>query len=205
VPQLRSATGGGDLGIGLALSRQLINLHGGSIEAKSDGLGLGSKFIVRLPLQQQVAVENFSKEVGVPNCGSQRILIVDDNRDAAESMSALLELKGHAVQTAYDGVEAIKAVEVFAPEVVLLDIGLPNMDGYEVARRIRAMRSGKEVLLFALTGWGQESDKEQTRAAGFDEHLTKPVNAALISTLIAAQAGRRHRPGDPVDDMSALN
>lgn len=193
VQEHRSATGGGELGIGLAISRQLVHLHGGSIEAKSDGIGQGSKFVLRLPLEDQVKAAEKPQEEAVVNC-RRRVLIVDDNRDAGESMSALLQLRGHTLRIEHDGIEAINAVKAFAPDVVILDIGMPEMDGYEVARRIRALPSGKEVLLIALTGWGQESDKARARAAGFDEHLTKPIDGAFISALIATPGSSTVRP-----------
>lgn len=188
VQEHRAATGGGELGIGLALARQLVDLHNGSIEARSDGLGEGSTFLLRLPLvERTVAVEKPGMATDI-NLNERRILIVDDNTDAGDSMSALLELQGHNVQVAYDGVAAIKVVKAFAPDVVLLDIGMPRLDGYEVARRIRSLQNGKDVLLIALTGWGQESDRERAKASGFDEHLTKPVDVAFICALIASHA-----------------
>jgi CheY-like chemotaxis protein len=119
------------------------------------------------------------------------VLIVDDNADAAETLRMMLELKGHDVVTAHDGAQALRAVETFGPEIVLLDIGLPEMDGHEVARRIRAMPGGELVMLYAITGWGQDQDKRRAQEAGFDGHLTKPVNAArLLALLTDVRSGR---------------
>ncbi|HEU4619010.1 MAG TPA: PAS domain S-box protein [Gammaproteobacteria bacterium] len=189
VPEHRSHTGGGGLGIGLAVAREIVKLHGGTIEARSDGLGRGAEFIVRLPL---TAAESSGPPPQVlrPEPAierSRRILVVDDNVDAADSLVTMLKAKGHVVEAVYDGVTALQAVGTFNPEIVLLDVGMPGLDGYEVARRIRAAPGGKEIMLCALTGWGQDEDKARAREAGFDEHLTKPVSASLISALIAAQ------------------
>jgi PAS domain S-box-containing protein len=185
VPEHKTRTGGGGLGIGLALSRQLIALHGGTIEARSEGLGLGSTFTIRLPL----TASSHTRPVPAPHVTEaiRRILVVDDNIDGAESLSMVLKLKGHQVDTAYDGSNALAAVERLKPEVVLLDIGLPEMSGYDVAKRIRGMPFGDEVQLIALTGWGQEEDKERSRAAGFDAHLTKPVELERLAKLLAEE------------------
>jgi CheY-like chemotaxis protein len=118
----------------------------------------------------------------------RRVLVADDNRDAAESMAMLLKFAGCSVDVTFDGASALKLVERLRPQIVLLDIGMPEMDGYEVARRIRAMPHGKEIVLVALTGWGQEEDRRRASAAGFDEHLTKPVDPALLDTLLALEA-----------------
>jgi CheY-like chemotaxis protein len=176
----------GGLGIGLTLVKRLVELHGGTIEAKSDGPGKGSQFVVMLP----VAAEDLS--VSAPGSASagkepanapRRVLVVDDNRDAADSLSMLLAARGHEVRVAYDGLEAVGAAVAFAPDVVLMDIGLPKLYGYDAARRIRDAR-GKEVLLVAITGWGQDEDRRKSREAGFDFHLTKPVDPEAIARLI---------------------
>ena len=187
VPEHRARTGGGGLGIGLALSRHLVELHGGTISATSEGLGKGSKFTVSLPLTKGAvhaaseAPDWYSAEMPL-----RRVLVVDDNVDAATSLGMMLEAKGHTVETVHDGKEALRAVKRFSPDVVLLDIELPEMSGYEVASRIRSMDGGTEMVLIALTGRGQRDDKEKAKDAGFDEHLTKPVDAALLATLISA-------------------
>jgi PAS domain S-box-containing protein len=187
VPEHRAHMGGGGLGIGLALSRQLIELHGGSIEANSEGLGRGSEFVVRLPLapaaQRPVPPVQGSGDGPV----RRRVLVVDDNVDAAASLRMVLSLRGHDVRAVHDGEAALLAVGELAPDVVLLDIGLPRMNGYEIAKRIRAMPNGGRIRLLALTGWGQEEDKRRALEAGFDEHLTKPVDSARLAALIESE------------------
>ncbi len=177
----------GGLGIGLTLVKRLTELHGGRIEAHSDGPGRGSEFVVVLPLSSDEAANDPSAKDAVPALpvNPRRILVVDDNRDAADSLSMLLHARGHDVRVAYDGLEAVGAAITFQPDVVLLDIGLPKLYGYDAARRIRELR-GKDVLLIAITGWGQEEDRRRAREAGFDHHLTKPVDPEAISRLIDA-------------------
>ncbi len=186
VPEHRERTGGGGLGIGLALSRQLVALHGGHIEALSEGLGTGSEFVVELPLARTPAVRAAVDDRRAGRSPARRVLVVDDNVDAADSLCKLLELDGHDVRVAHGSRAALECVEAFAPDVVLLDIGLPELDGYEVARRIRAGARGPDVLLVALTGWAQDADKRRARDAGFDRHLTKPVDIGELEALIAA-------------------
>ena len=175
----------GGLGIGLSLSKALVELHGGTIEAKSLGLGRGSEFIVRLPLRSIAkarytdSIESASK----PRVG-RRVLIADDNRDAAESLAMLLELDGHEVTVVHDGHEALAAFQSTQPEFALLDIGMPRLNGYEVARQVRRGSLGRAVTLIALTGWGQDSDKAQALAAGFNHHFTKPIEPALVAALL---------------------
>jgi PAS domain S-box-containing protein len=185
----------GGLGIGLSLVRALVELHGGSVEAHSAGLGSGSVFTVRLPLAEEAGRMAAGAEESSPSerravVTPRRILVVDDNRDSADSLAELLALHGHALCTAYDGPEALKAAEDFGPDVVLLDIGLPGMNGYEVARRIRAEDWGRSMRLVALTGWGQESDKRRARESGFDAHATKPVDPARLDALVGAPGSR---------------
>jgi PAS domain S-box-containing protein len=187
----RSAHG---LGIGLTLVRTLVELHGGSVQATSAGIGRGSEFVIRLPTLDAAAVQ---ADAGAPEPRVQphaaraprRILVVDDNRDATESLMLLLQLDGHETRAAYDGPEALDAAQAFQPEIVLLDIGLPGLNGYEVARCLRQRPGGEHLLLVALTGWGQDDDRERTRAAGFDEHLVKPVDPALLDRVLA-RAGK---------------
>jgi signal transduction histidine kinase len=185
-PALERSQGG--LGIGLSLVRGLIELHGGRVEARSEGTGRGSEFIVRLP----VVDEPVRHEVQEPAAGhpvvedrKRRILAVDDNRDAADSLALILQMMGHEVQTAYDGREGVELAEAFRPDVVLLDIGMPRLNGYEAARHIRQQPWGQGVALIALTGWGQEEDKRRALEAGFDHHLTKPVEAVALEKLLA--------------------
>ena len=174
----QSESGEGGLGIGLALVRRLVEMHDGTVTAQSDGPGKGTEFIVRLPLlATQVApvVERSTGSRVIPTMESHRILVADDNYDAAESLATLLELRGHQVRMAHDGVEALAIAKTFKPHVVLLDLGMPKMDGYETARQMRRRPGGKRVRLVALTGWGQHQDRQRTTEAGFDAHLVKPV------------------------------
>lgn len=183
----------GGLGIGLALARSLVEMHGGSIEARSAGAGTGSEFTVRLPVLADRAgdapVEAVREQASV---AQRRILVVDDYEDAADTLAAMLGLMGHETATARDGIEAVEKAASFRPEVVLLDIGLPGMNGYEVALRIRAQLWGRKTVLVALTGWGQDEDKRRAEAAGFDVHLTKPVDPEVLQGLLA----KWHSAGD---------
>jgi CheY-like chemotaxis protein len=186
VPALDRSQGG--LGIGLSLVRGLVELHGGKVEAQSGGIGCGSKFIVRLPLldvQAPHASEEPATPSMVPDGRNRRILVVDDGRDAADSLARMLRMMGHETHTAYDGLEAVQAAGRFRPDVVLLDIGLPRLNGYEAARQIRHQPGGRSVTLIALTGWGQDEDKRRSREAGFDHHMTKPVEPAALEKLLA--------------------
>ncbi|MFU8816240.1 MAG: PAS domain-containing protein [Pseudomonadales bacterium] len=188
IPDHREQTGGGGLGIGLALSQQLMELHGGAIEAHSDGPGHGSEFTVRLPITRSPrsagAANDETQSVAAPQ---QRVLVVDDNVDAADTLGMLLEVHGHRVRIAHDGPSALQQAADFDPHVVLLDLGLPGMHGLEVARRIRAMPTGSQLLLIAVTGWGQDEDRQRTAEAGFDHHLTKPINLDQVSALIVGR------------------
>ncbi len=183
----------GGLGIGLTLVRSLVDLHGGRVEAKSDGLGQGSEFVVRLPLAAGPAgsLQSDPPPALPPSAVAQhRILVVDDNHDAAESLGMLLRFLGADVRTARDGAEALDALETYAPSVVLLDIGLPGMDGYEVARRIRQRSSNDAVRVIALTGWGQRDDRRRSEEAGIDHHLVKPLDLAILERILATPRDR---------------
>jgi PAS domain S-box-containing protein len=183
IPEHRDGTDGG-LGVGLALSRRIIEMHGGSIEAMSDGLGRGSEFIVRLPMSR-ADVEGALVDRSVVSDGPpRRVLVVDDNIDAAEGLRMLLEMNGHTAEAVYDGPTALRQIEEFHPDVVLLDLGLPGMDGEEVARRARSLPCGKETLIVAVTGWGQDEDRHRTREAGFDMHLTKPIDWRQLAPIL---------------------
>jgi PAS domain S-box-containing protein len=175
------------LGIGLTLVRQIVQMHGGSIEVASEGENRGTEFTVRMPLLLEAApfAEPTPPVETATEAPVRRILVVDDNRDAAETMSLILQLLGNDVRLAYDGWEAVQKAEQFRPKVVLMDIGMPRLNGYEAARRIREQPWGQEMTLVALTGWGQEEDKEKTRTAGFDYHLTKPAEPDVIRELLA--------------------
>lgn len=177
----------GGLGIGLTLVRGLVELHGGTVEARSEGLGWGSEFIVRLPLAAAVAPKSPPPaEHPACNLAARRILVVDDNRDAANSLGRLLGVLGADVRIAHDGPAALKVLATFHPEVMLLDLGMPGMDGLEVARQIRRQPEHRAVTLIALTGWGQAEDRRRTQLAGFDHHLTKPVDIQLLLSLLAS-------------------
>jgi two-component system, chemotaxis family, CheB/CheR fusion protein len=179
----------GGLGIGLTLVKRLVELHGGTVAAHSEGQGWGSEFVVRLPLPVgTLQTETPAPTVAPAPTPSRRILIVDDNRDAAKSLSMLLRLSGNQTQTAHDGLEAIPAAETFRPDVVLLDIGLPKLNGYDVCRRIREQPWGQAMVLVALTGWGQEEDRRLSKEAGFDHHMVKPAEFAELMKLLSESA-----------------
>jgi PAS domain S-box-containing protein len=175
----------GGLGIGLTLVRSLVEMHGGSVQAVSDGPGQGSEFIVLLPALGRPRPAGPTAKGRNGSGPSRRILVVDDNEDVAESLAEILRTTGHEVRTAYRGLAALEAVEAFLPEVVLLDIGMPGMDGYEVARRLRRERGLEKVLLVALTGYGRDEDRRRSREAGIDHHLVKPVDPAALCDLLA--------------------
>ena len=178
----------GGLGIGLALVRRLTEMHGGTVQVTSEGPGRGAEFTVRLPVMaaQLAGLSSHKREAGaIPRIAPQRILVADDNHDAAEALSLQLQLAGHEVRTAHDGVEALAIADTFEPDIVLLDLGMPKMDGYEVARQVRTRPHGRRVKLIALTGWGQQQDRDRTSAAGFDAHLVKPVAEAHLFRALA--------------------
>jgi PAS domain S-box-containing protein len=177
----------GGLGIGLALVRGLVSLHGGSVEARSAGLNSGSEFIVRLPIASLSGpAKTHAADDAAPSADTShlQILIADDNRDGADSCATLLELSGHHVRTAYSGRQALEFAEEFRPQVILLDIGMPELNGYDVAQRIRAAPWGQNIVLVAVTGWGQEEDKQRALTAGFDRHLTKPIDPGELENLL---------------------
>jgi len=194
----RSSAAQGGLGIGLALVQRLVEMHGGSVTAQSDGPGCGSEFVIRLPLllgdrlatdAEQLntlsALEPSMMNAEGTTQTQRRILVADDNNDALESLATLLQLSGHEVYTAANGAVALETAEQHRPEVALLDIGMPKLDGYEVARRIRAQPWGARITLVALTGWGQDSDRRRSQEAGFDSHLVKPLDLDKLTDLLA--------------------
>jgi CheY-like chemotaxis protein/two-component sensor histidine kinase len=179
----------GGLGIGLTLVKRLVEMHHGTVEVRSEGPGCGSEFAVHLPLtghQDRAAQAESPAESADPQ--SVRVLVADDNVDGAESLARLLDLSGHRVHTVHDGHAAVRVARQLQPEVALLDIGMPGLDGWEVARRIRALPGCEQTLLIALTGWGQAADRSRSREAGFDHHLVKPVDLATLRGLLRAHA-----------------
>ena len=183
------------LGIGLTLVKRLVEMHGGSVEARSAGLGQGSEFFVRLPrgklARRQAAAPPTQTKRAEEQTKHRRMLVVDDNSDSAESLALLARTWGHDVETAADGYAALERAAEFAPDVVLLDIGLPGMDGYEVARRLRELPSAMSALILGITGYGMERDRQSSKDAGIDEHLVKPVDIDKLEKLLQTPVSRR--------------
>ena len=183
----RAQTG---LGIGLTLVRSLVEMHGGSVAARSAGIGHGSEFVVRLPLVRRDlprAAVDAKAAHRIP--GLPRVLVVDDNRDAADSLAAVLKMLGAEVRVTNGGEAALEELGKFRPAAVFLDLGMPGMDGYETARHMRSREEGRATMIVALTGWGQESDRRQTQAAGFNHHLVKPADIPALQAVLATLAG----------------
>jgi CheY-like chemotaxis protein/two-component sensor histidine kinase len=174
------------LGIGLALVRVLTEMHGGTVTAASDGLGAGSSFTVRLPALQSSAAAN--SDPGMPAAPvvpvRRRVLVADDNLDAAESLTMLLTMMGHEVRAAYDGAQAVEQAEQFRPDLILMDVGMPRLDGLQAATQIRSMDWGASPVIVALTGWGQDADRKRSKAAGCDVHLVKPLDFDRLTVLL---------------------
>jgi PAS domain S-box-containing protein len=178
--EVRGAEG---LGIGLSLVRTLVQMHNGTVSAFSEGPGLGARICVRLPIAAATDTSDVAPSPAPRNRG-QRILVVDDNTDAAASLALLLKMEDHEVCTAADGVEAIECARTFEPQIIFMDLAMPRLDGLEAARRIRGLPQGEHVRIVALTGWGQEADRQRTRAAGMDAHLTKPVSLDALHSVL---------------------
>jgi CheY-like chemotaxis protein len=179
------ATGG--LGLGLTVCKRLMEMHGGSVEADSAGPGKGARFVARLALANSPAAGP-PRETSAPERGtSLRVLVVDDNRDAAESLARLIQMSGHEVRTLADGAAAVANATSFRPNVVLLDIGMPGMNGYEVARRLRELPDADSMYVIAMTGYGSDADRSRSAESGFDEHLVKPVDFAALDALLEAR------------------
>jgi signal transduction histidine kinase/ActR/RegA family two-component response regulator len=190
----------GGLGIGLTLVRSLVEMHGGTVEARSAGADRGAEFVVRLPAPQAAAAPRQSRGADrTAPAAALRVLVVDDNHDAAASLASLLGLWGHQVAVAHDGAHALETARAFTPDVVLLDIGLPGIDGYEVARRLRREAGLPRPVLIALSGYGQETDRHRGRDAGFDEHLVKPVDPDVICDLLRNAERTATRDDEAVD------
>jgi CheY-like chemotaxis protein len=187
-PATQRAHGG--LGIGLALARQLVEMHGGEIAGYSDGPGQGTRFVIEMPLHGAAGARQSPSQIDVSRI-ARRVVIIDDNEDAADTMSMLVEQLGGSARMAHDAVSGLAAVQEFQPDIVFLDIGMPGIDGYETCRRIRQKPSKKHIVIVAITGWGQSQDKQRALDAGFDVHLTKPVDPVALSRVLAGNAERQ--------------
>jgi CheY-like chemotaxis protein len=179
----------GGLGIGLTLVKRLVEMHGGIVEAFSDGPGRGSEFVVRLPRVQELRPEiELGADDGFAGAAPRRrILVVDDNHDSALSLGMMLKIMGHEIRTAHDGLAAVDVAGQFRPDMILLDIGLPKLNGYEACRLIREEPWSRDIVIVALTGWGQDEDRRRSHEAGFDHHLVKPVDVAALKQLLSAR------------------
>ena len=195
--QPHTGTSGAGMGIGLTLAKRLVELHEGRIEAISAGAGLGSEFSIRLPAVGAASVASGTASAGEGGDSREgtplRVLVVDDNRDAADGLALLLDLHGHETRVAYEAEGALQAAKAFRPDVAILDIGMPVMDGYELARRLKKTPQAEKTVLVAMTGWGQEEDVRKGKEAGFDHHLVKPSEPAVLEKLLAEVAARRER------------
>jgi len=180
----------GGLGIGLSLAKRLTELHGGTVTAHSEGPDRGSEFVVRLPIMEEIPKPapptlGASTLVAPTPTTTRRILVVDDNQDAATTLAMLLDLGNNQTRMAHDGLEAVQQAEAFRPAVILLDIGMPKMNGYDVCRAIREQPWGQDIVMIALTGWGKDEDRDKSKEAGFDSHMVKPVDYAALMKLLA--------------------
>jgi signal transduction histidine kinase/CheY-like chemotaxis protein len=196
------------LGIGLALSRQLVELHGGTIEAHSDGPGRGSAFTIRLPVMTLASIAPAAEAATPRERFSRRVLIIDDNVDAADGLAALVRIRGGEAEVAHDGEAGLRVAMRFRPDVILLDIGMPGIDGYGTCRRFRAGARGDQACIVAVTGWGQQEDRARALACGFDAHLTKPVDFPALEAVLASFARSspepsrtRPRPAEPASEL----
>ncbi len=189
----------GGLGIGLALVRDFVHMHGGRVEAFSEGPGKGSEFVVRLTVATPEPQTNAKSDLAASNAiASRRILVVDDNHDAANSLAMLMRLRGHQVHVAYSGSDALQIVSENKLDLAFVDIGMPQMDGHEVARRIRSDPLSNKLRLIALTGWGSDADRRRTAQAGFDLHLVKPVDPQLLNSILDGNSNKLKIRNDEV-------
>jgi CheY-like chemotaxis protein len=196
----------GGLGLGLALVKSLVELHQGRVEARSEGAGKGAEFIVRLPLAQ-ASTEAPAPRPVIGVSGARRVIVVDDNADGADSLGALLAASGHGVQVFYTASEALAAATLNAPDIAFVDLNMPVMDGFELARRLRALPAGQSMRIIAVTGMGREADLMHTRAAGFDAHLTKPADPQKLLEMAAESGADSHTvvtPLRPIPFRAAL-
>ena len=181
----------GGLGIGLMLVKRLTEMHGGVVEARSEGLGKGSEFFVKAPIVIDQLQTPPADDEGLDESGGLRVLVVDDREEAASTLALMLKTIGNDVRTAGDGLEAVKLAEEFGPDIVLMDLGMPRLDGYEAARRIRAEPWGRNIIPAALSGLGQDADRQRTSLAGFDHHLVKPVELSVLKELLREAKARQ--------------
>lgn len=197
----------GGLGIGLTLVKGLVDMHGGTVEARSGGKGLGSEFVVRLPLSDAFRPSETPRERRIAPSATNwhRILVVDDNKDSATSLSMMLNFLGHDTRTANDGLSGLEVAETFRPDVCLMDIGMPNLNGFDMAQRLRAKPWAKDVLLIALSGWGQDQDKERSSQAGFDMHLVKPIDPATLMAVLEARRPTHDSASEPRAPLEGTN
>jgi two-component system CheB/CheR fusion protein len=184
----------GGMGVGLTLVRRLVALHGGQVTAHSDGLGQGSEFVVRLPLHVEAAAGQEEKDASPTTSAQKRILVVEDIADSREMLRTLLELDGHQVTVAADGLAGLEAIQQSRFDLALVDVGLPGLDGYEVARRVRSSPELQGLFLVALTGYGREEDRRAVREAGFDLHIVKPLKLNDLTEVMTKLAQRQRRP-----------
>jgi CheY-like chemotaxis protein len=194
---------GGGLGLGLAMAKSLLALHGGSIEARSAGIGQGAEFILRLPCDQEPPALADGPGASRPAESSLRVLVVEDNRDSAEALRMLLEICGYEVAVAFSGTDGVEMAQTARPDVVLCDIGLPGMDGFAVAELLRRNPETAAVRLIAVTGYGQEEDRQRALEAGFDVHLVKPVEPGRLLEHLVCASGFRQPPGEAPDAFAA--
>jgi CheY-like chemotaxis protein len=177
----------GGLGVGLTLAREVVELHGGTLNAHSEGQGHGSEFVVRLPVVTEEPEQREASKIASDRAVQRRVLIIDDRPEITQALTRLLKLQGHVTHVVHEGLNGVQAAQEFRPEIVLLDIGLPDLDGYDTCRRLRSAPGGKDLVLVALSGYGQAVDVKDARAAGFDHYLLKPVHYKTLVQIVAGE------------------